>query len=899
MDIDGVYYCSKCMRQIDEEGACPHCGYDPALAARSRSVLERGTLLKDRYQLGEAIGRGGFGITYAAWDETLLMPVAIKEYFPGEYVTRDVDETDDVTPIEGHEKEYAVGLARFVRESQVLAMLQEIPGIVKVLDCFSENETYYIAMEFIRGMPADEYVCEKKLNAQQILKLLRQPVEALMAAHRQGVLHRDISPGNMLVQEDGTVKLIDFGAAAQVRRQEQGKDKSIILTEKYAAIEQYDGNMSQGPWTDVYCLSATLYTLLTGENPPASVQRTRVDNIIPIEKKKLKLKKHQSRAIMGGLAVQPEKRIRSMEEFRSILYDLPLPEEIKRHKRLLRRVYTFAAAAALFVAVLLVNFTLGMPLGRGLLYALHADGFHVVGQYRNDESVDIPEKRLGLPVTAINNDVFAGNDDIRSVVVPGSVRSVGEMMFYGCDNLETVRVASGVMEISAYAFAECAQLHTAYLPDSLTYIEPNAFDGAGYALCIWSSDDSYAYDFAVKNGICRSVEGEFSYISDNGCVSITGYNGSDVIITVPSYIEEMPVTAFAGEDLSEMFPADVESVALPYGLKVLPSALLSGKEKLADVELGYELVLIEDEALSYTAFSEIRFPATLKEIGAYAFAWSGLSAVELPEGVEVIGEAAFQGTGLIEIAIPDSVVSVGEKAFSYCRELRGAVLSSGMNVLPMGLFYDCYSLTDIVIPEGIHTLEVEAFSNCSSLEYVYLPDTVRVIEQQAFSDCSNLRLLRIPAGVEKLAKVILNGCPNDVLIVGYEDTYGETFADDMGYEFESAAYDSRLKVDSNGFVEGIGDKNGEGTFVFPSVMKDAEGNAVVVEGIEGFHCIGYDSVVLPKYLRYIDSMAFIFSDTVERIEVNGLESIGELAFVSMHNLSDFDFPEGLTILFRG
>ncbi len=898
MDIDGVVYCSKCMRKIEAEGLCPHCGYDPDTDVRIKTILEQGTLLNGRYQLGAVIGRGGFGITYAAWDETLGMPVAIKEYFPGEYVQRDTDETDDVVPIEEYRKEYAVGLARFVRESQVLAMLHDIPGIVKVLDCFGENGTHYIAMEYIHGVEIDRYVKEKKLSSQQIIELMRQPVEALMAAHRQGVLHRDITPGNILVQDDGEVRLIDFGAAAQVLRQQEGKDKSIILTEKYAAVEQYESGMSQGPWTDVYGLCATLYTVLAGENPPASVQRVMIDEIVPINKAGVKLKKHQTRAIMGGLAVQPEKRIRSMEEFRSVLYDLPLPEEIQRHRRLMKRVYTVAAAAVFIVAVLLINFTVGLPLGRGLIYSLRADGFHVTGMCGNAEDVQVPGRRLGLPVTVIDKDVFSDNDTIRNVIVSESVRTVGEMTFYDCDGLETIYIEHGVEEIAAYAFAECGQLHTAQLPDSLRFIDKSAFGGAGYEFCIWSAADTYAHDFAVENGICRAAAGEYEYIADNGSITITGYNGNDAAITVPSYIDGMPVTAFAGEEMGRMFPDDIESIFLPYGLRVLPSGLLSNKEKLMHVFPGFSLEVIEDDALAYTAFTEIELPYCLKEIGARAFAWSEVSDVEFPDGLEIIGEDAFQGTALSEIVIPDSVAVVGKWAFSYCGNLKSAVLSSNMTVIPSYIFYDCYNLAELVIPEGIHTLEAEAFANCSSLEYIYLPDSVRFVGQQAFSDCSNLKLLRIPAGVEQLDGVMLTGCPNDILIVGYKDTYGEMFAMDMGYEFEVTEHISGLNVDANGLIEGFSDINGRGTFVFPSIMEDAEGNAVLVEGIAGFHCIGYDTVVLPKYLRYIDRMAFVFSDTVEKIVINEIEAIDEMAFVSLYNLSEFDFAEGLTMIGR-
>ena len=112
MDISGVYYCSKCMLRMEEEGICPHCGYDPKQTEYSRKHLEEGTFLNDRYMLGAAIGSGGFGITYAAWDTLLETPVALKEYFPRDYAERDVRDGDEVCVHEKHQTAYLLGLRR-------------------------------------------------------------------------------------------------------------------------------------------------------------------------------------------------------------------------------------------------------------------------------------------------------------------------------------------------------------------------------------------------------------------------------------------------------------------------------------------------------------------------------------------------------------------------------------------------------------------------------------------------------------------------------------------------------------------------------------------------------------------------------------------------------------------
>lgn len=283
MELNGAFYCSRCMRKMEDDGVCPHCGLDNDRAENSAPALELYTLLDNRYQLGSVIGSGGSGITYAAWDEKLWIPVAVKEYYPAEWVTRDCSVTDEITVRQEFQRDYLIGKERFLRESRVLAMLQEIPGIVKVYDSFEENQTAYIVMEYVHGVTIDKYMREQGLQQGKILQMMRQPIDALAAVHKQGVLHRDITPNNMLVQEDGSVKLIDFGAAAQIGQQ----GDIVVLTQHYAAIEQYDrDNGRLGPWTDVYGISATLYALLTGEEPQESVTRLQRDHLKDLDKQK-------------------------------------------------------------------------------------------------------------------------------------------------------------------------------------------------------------------------------------------------------------------------------------------------------------------------------------------------------------------------------------------------------------------------------------------------------------------------------------------------------------------------------------------------------------------------------------------------------------------------------------
>ena len=191
------------MRRLAETdlavSACPLCGRDPG-TRRPPMALDAGTLLAGRYQLCDVIGQGGFGITYAAWDETLGMPVAVKEYFPRGDAARDPAVSDEAAPLPGREAFYADGLARFRRESNLLASLQGIPCVVKVLDFFSGNNTAYIAMEYIHGQPVDRWARENKFRPAELLDRLLPVFDALVRTHSQGVIHRDITPDNILAE---------------------------------------------------------------------------------------------------------------------------------------------------------------------------------------------------------------------------------------------------------------------------------------------------------------------------------------------------------------------------------------------------------------------------------------------------------------------------------------------------------------------------------------------------------------------------------------------------------------------------------------------------------------------------------------------------------------------------
>ena len=306
--------CMGCMKEKGESEVCPHCGYVSPKEQENAAYLPEGTILQDRYLLGRVLGQGGFGITYIGYDNTLDARVAIKEYYPGDIAQRTPGDKT-VTPYTQASADYEHGKKRFIEEARTLARFSDFPGIVSVKDCFEEDNTAYMVMQFLEGIDLKEYLKRKggKISPEEAVSILTPVMDALKEIHRAGIIHRDISPDNIFITTEGQIKLIDFGAARQSLG--GGKSLSIQLKPGYAPEEQYRTHGNQGPWTDVYALAATLYRMVTGQVPPEAMERMSYDTLeIPQE-----LPENIRTALQIGLAVRAPERYASVEQFQNAL----------------------------------------------------------------------------------------------------------------------------------------------------------------------------------------------------------------------------------------------------------------------------------------------------------------------------------------------------------------------------------------------------------------------------------------------------------------------------------------------------------------------------------------------------------------------------------------------------
>lgn len=329
--------CFMCFNEKEKSGPCPICGAPEIDSPVIANQLLPGTELRERYVIGLAVNSGGFGIVYRAWDTVLRRVVAIKEFFPNEQCNR----------IPGHieleihrEQAYEIQLQRFRLEAQALAKFSEHPNIVKVMDCFDETNTSYIVMEYLDGQTLKSLLQRKGTMSYSEAMCIMTPVfEAVKVIHAAGILHRDLSPDNIIITADNRVKLIDFGAARL-----SSNDNYDIVKRGITPPEQYYGSAKQGAFTDIYSLGATLYEMLTGTQMEEALDRSADFSDMP--EVSADCPENAKQAIMRALAIAPEQRFKSVAAFETALNGKAVRGP-KKEKR--RRISLYAGLGSVFM----------------------------------------------------------------------------------------------------------------------------------------------------------------------------------------------------------------------------------------------------------------------------------------------------------------------------------------------------------------------------------------------------------------------------------------------------------------------------------------------------------------------------------------------------------------------
>lgn len=258
--------CPNCFEPLGGSKVCRVCGYNLDKYRFKTNILAPFNVLNNRYLIGRALGQGGFGITYLAKDMEINSLCAIKEYMPVEYAARKSG-SKVIAPTSADVKNiFENGRNKFINEARMLYKFSENPMIVSIYDYFKENNTAYLVMEYLDGVNLKTLASSYggRIPVQYAEEVLVAVANALVPVHNYGILHRDISPENIFLTKNEEIKLIDFGAARDyINNQNSGM--SVLLKPGFAPPEQYSRQGEQGPWTDIYALAATFYTVVSGQ----------------------------------------------------------------------------------------------------------------------------------------------------------------------------------------------------------------------------------------------------------------------------------------------------------------------------------------------------------------------------------------------------------------------------------------------------------------------------------------------------------------------------------------------------------------------------------------------------------------------------------------------------------
>ena len=636
--------CINCMRKrTDSGGACPHCGFDPGQYKPPEQTLPPGTTLNHgKYIIGRVLGRGGFGVTYVALDTMLDLRVAVKECIPRNCAWRNDSGASVQWGLSVPEQEMM--LESFVKEARKMAKIDQIPGVVRVREYFYDNETAYIVMDYVDGETLREYLKRKgPLNAEACFRVLAPAMDSLAQAHKRGLIHRDISPNNIMIERDGEkVWVLDLGAAKDLGTRISAPNVSmntrIVGTPGYTPLEQYDPNGAIGPWTDVYAMSATFFRCMTGQKLPPSTSRALKDDAPELLEQ---IRGPVGAALAKGLAQNPDDRYQSMSELRDALEkaidDTAQAQEHEDKTEVLvnpppqdertetlpqsgtpkaitetppRKKHMLTPILLLCVALALVP--LGIMLTRSKSVVTPGNESQTLEDTAVSESADTSKSDMGIIASGECGYGYTGNDVSWSLDANGllTISGTGNMRDYDEDEfgyelgisrppsnptpwfdyksqIFHIKITQGVTEIGNFAFQHCENLRNIEISDSVTDIGADAF-----RFCTSLSS------VTIPDGVT-----EIKYAMFQNCSALTK-------VTIPDSVTIIGPNAFAG-------CSSLSTITIPDGVKTIYADTFSSCSNLSRVTIPDSVTVIEERAFrNCSSLESVSIPAETKIDGS-------------------------------------------------------------------------------------------------------------------------------------------------------------------------------------------------------------------------------------------------------------------------------------------
>lgn len=728
---------------IETEGSlhCPYCGYDNTKDNEGHQ-LSCGTILKEQYYIGKVLGQGGFGITYLGWDLYLDIPVAIKEYFPNGMVMRENTISMDIVSCSGDEGvRFRNNKERFMREAKMQARFSSVSEIVQIKNFFLANNTAYIVMEYVEGITLKQYVKERggKLSSKDTMTIVGPMMQALCKVHKAGLVHRDISPDNIMMLSNGRAKLLDFGAVRDVGNADVEKpltkSTEAILKQGYAPIEQYQNRGSLGPWTDVYALCATMYYCMTGEVPPDAPERLLENEEIDFASKIPELSEQQIVALQKGMALRAAERISSMDELYEKFFSgmeeesnringansimtssieiAPAEETVVENKNQFSKRNKILIGALSILALVLV-IAIAMPknenkpsnqntemqskevsgsCGENLKWTYDAESKKLsitgTGRMYNYKWKGLMNERLNSYQIQETPPWAAYMDEICAVEFAEGITLIGENAFYGCSNLKKVRFPESLEFLERNAFHDCVSLEKVQFLGTSTEICRGPENATAFTLGDEIVDVAYpdklviiGYGGSTAEQFAEECDISFDNVGVPKDAYLLGQCGDDIAWRLDSengvlYLEGTGHTWFYGVNQSD-WNGKLEEEMWP--------------EKW--YRLGRpEWYLYRDQ------IREVRISEGITHLHDRIF--EGCVNLEKVEwgNLEYIDGWAFANCGFVELSFPKLISYIDDFAFCACGKLETVTIEGAQEGVFDSTFYGCTSLKDICFGE--------------------------------------------------------------------------------------------------------------------------------------------------------------------------------------------------------
>ena len=895
--------CFGCMRPLEfPDAPCPHCGYDGRAKLFDRNHLTPGTTLQNRYVLGRALGLGSFGNTYIGWDPQTGMRVTVKEFLPGAFAYHRAD-----TPaVQFYSAEgrglFEKGLQVFCEETAALRRIPETECVNPILDVVRENGTAYTVAQYLSGQTLKAYLSEyRALSFDDAMTIIAPVLRTLDTVHKNGLLHRDISPDNIFLCSSGEVRILDFGLAQFDLAPEQANSLSVLYKPGFAPPEQYARHILAGPWTDVFGAAATLYKMITGIAPPDVPQRQREDTLLPPHDLECDIPEAAEKALLRALSLRPEDRYATADAFLRALEDADVPDTPKRDVR--RFLVPILIVLACLVAVI-----------AAALWIAHHPRKPVTTQTTTETEqtqsspVDLPVD--GVEVTYYENFTPQAMEAVRTQ--NGDAASLPYAVFVQSGRRGLVNTHGEVVLQPQYNTIVWDNAVGAFLLDGKSYWEASAGTFTPGELAAPRAGGElrtsrYTYDDA--HTLCR-VDGEQRFVQTTGEGSFLVGTGPFGIVTRgtmlvdPVYSKATPLScgiaafyadgqwtyrnAYGVDIFNKSFAENIFPGGVPFSYSdgMVPSFdEESGLWGYADT--AGQMRISAQYISALPSVQSVAWVQTEDGFGTISFAEQDEKLHgRCGENVQYIYTPQ---TGLLEI---DGYGSLWDFTadnvpwLSVAKQIRTVRITGNVDYLGAGSFDGCTALTSVTAAGSLRAVGPFAFAGCGNLRMFTGSETVETVGDLAFAGCTVLAELPMNS-LTTIGAYAFSGSGQDRAVLPQAAYIAE-------HAFENCA--ALQTADLSGATR-IGSSAFAGCTALQTVTMPQKADSIASSAFAG--CVALGSVRVPLGVRTIEENTFRGCTALSVLTLpDGLQTIGPSAFADCTSLSGVSLPPTLKTIGR-